>query len=243
MAAQQQQISNGLGIQSIDDAPAVLIRGGEVLSADSFVADGEEVQLNDKRYGIKVKYNRDISSFEIMSGTTGETIAANGALGVTAPQKASNIQVGRYALDPTTGEIANATEYFAGDNELMGVGATKTDALFNGGTGLAASPAVAIGSAANEPLTEVFRLTNSNGENVFNVSVNGINGVITVPTGFYVGSTLAEALQTRINQIVDPNTGETVGGVTAKYNSDTNSFTFTTGTAGDDSTIKVKGSC
>ena len=233
--------SNGLGIQSIDDSPAVLIRGGEVLSADSFVADGEEVQLNDKRYGIKVKYNRDISSFEIMSGTTGETIAANGALGVTAPQKASNIQVGRYALDPTTGEIANATEYFAGDNELLGVGATKTDALFNGGTGLAASPAVAIGSAANEPLTEVFRLTNSNGENVFNVSVNGINGVITVPTGFYVGSTLAEALQTRINQIVDPNTGETVGGVTAKYNSDTNSFTFTTGTAGDDSTIKVKG--
>ena len=233
--------SNGLGIQSIDDAPAVLIRGGEVLSADSFVADGEEVQLNDKRYGIKVKYNRDISSFEIMSGTTGEQIAANGALGVTSPQKASNIQVGRYALDPTTGDVANATEYFAGDNELMGVGATKTDALFNGGTGLAASPAVAIGSAANEPLTEVFRLTNSNGENVFNVSVNGINGVITVPTGFYVGSTLAEALQTRINQIVDPNTGETVGGVTAKYNSDTNSFIFTTGTAGDDSTIKVKG--
>ena len=176
-----------------------------------------------------------------MSGTTGEQIAANGALGVTSPQKASNIQVGRYALDPTTGDVANATEYFAGDNELMGVGATKTDALFNGGTGLAASPAVAIGSAANEPLTEVFRLTNSNGENVFNVSVNGINGVITVPTGFYVGSTLAEALQTRINQIVDPNTGETVGGVTAKYNSDTNSFIFTTGTAGDDSTIKVKG--
>ena len=70
-------------------------------------------------------------------------------------------------LDPTTGNVANATEYFAGDNELMGVGSTKTDALFNGGTGLAASPAVAIGSAANEPLTEVFRLTNSNGENVF----------------------------------------------------------------------------
>ena len=31
--------------------------------------------------------------------------------------------------------------------------------------------------------------------------------------------TLAEALEERINQIVDPNTGETVGGVTVKYNS------------------------
>ena len=50
----------------------------------------------------------------------------------------------------------------------------------------------------------------------------------------------AEALEERINQIVDPNTGETVGGVT-KYNSSTNNFTFKTGTSGSDSTIKVKG--
>ena len=179
-----------MGIQSIDDAPAVLIRGGEFLSDDSFVADGEEVQLNDKRYGIKVKYNRDISSFEIMSGTTGETIAANGALGVTSPQKASNIQVGRYALDPTTGEIANATEYFAGDNELMGVGATKTMPYLMEVQDWRLAKQLQLGRLRTS-LSRSFRLTNSNGENVFNVSVNGINGVITVPTGFYVGSTLA----------------------------------------------------
>ena len=57
-------------------------------------------------------------------------------------------------------------------------------------------------------------MTNTNGENVFNVSVNGISGVIEIPTGFYVGSTLAEALESRINQIQDPVTGDTVGGVT-----------------------------
>ena len=71
--------------------------------------------------------------------------------------------------------------------------------------------------------------------------MNGINGLIEIPSQFYVGSTLAEALEERINQIVDPNTGETVGGVTVKYNSNTNNFTFTTGTSGSDSTIKVKG--
>ena len=41
---------------------------------------------------------------------------------------------------------------------------------------------------------------------------------------------------------MDPLTGETVGGVTAKYNASLNSFEFTTGTTGDSSTIKVKGS-
>ena len=84
-------------------------------------------------------------------------------------------------------------------------------------------------------------MTNTNGENVFNVSVNGISGVIEIPTGFYVGSTLAEALESRINQIQDPVTGDTVGGVTVRYDSSNNNFTFTTGTTGNTSTIKVKG--
>ena len=73
-------------------------------------------------------------------------------------------------------------------------------------------------------MTEVFRLGTDNNENIFNVSVNGINGLIEIPSQFYVGSTLAEALEERINQIVDPDTGETVGGVTVKYNSNTNQF-------------------
>ena len=51
------------------------------------------------------------------------------------------------------------------------------------------------------------RLTNVASENIFNVSVNGINGVIEIPTGNYVGSTLATALEERINQIRDPEMG------------------------------------
>ena len=233
--------TNNLGLVSKDDSPSTLIRGGEILSGESFVADGEEIQLNDKRYGIEVEYNSDKKSFKISSGTTGEQIAAQGALGVTDTQKASNIQVGRYALD-ATGSIVDATDYFSGDNNLLGVGTTKTEAEFTPGKGLSATAAKATGATATEPLNEVFRLSTTNGENIFNVSVNGISGVITIPPGFYVGSTLAEALESKINQIMDPVTGETVGGVTARFNAGSNNFEFTTGTTGDTSTIKVKGS-
>ena len=45
---------NNIGIPASDKAEQTLIRGGEILSTESFVADGEEIQLNDKRYGIKV---------------------------------------------------------------------------------------------------------------------------------------------------------------------------------------------
>ena len=116
--------TNNLGLVSKDDAPDTLIRGGEILSGESFVADGEEIQLNDKRYGIEVEYNSDKKSFKISSGTTGEQIAAQGALGVTDTQKASNIQVGRYALD-ATGAVVDATDYFSGDNNLLGSRAYK----------------------------------------------------------------------------------------------------------------------
>ena len=53
------EASNNLGIPTQDDASTVLIRGGEVLTTEAFVADGEEIQLNDKRFGITVKYNSD----------------------------------------------------------------------------------------------------------------------------------------------------------------------------------------
>jgi flagellar hook protein FlgE len=233
--------TNNLGIPTQDDATTSLIRGGEVLTTESFVADGEEIQLNDKRYGVSVNYNSDTQTFTFASGTTGELIEANGALDVPGQQKASGIVVGRYSLSEADGSVIDATDHFSGDNHLMSVGTSKNDVIASAGTGLASTPAVSVGDAANEDLTSVFRMTNTNGENVFNVSVNGISGVIEIPTGFYVGSTLAEALESRINQIQDPVTGDTVGGVTVKYDSTANNFTFTTGTTGNTSTVKVKG--
>jgi flagellar hook protein FlgE len=239
--------TNNLGLPNSDNAERVPIRGGEVLYGDSFVATGEEIQPNDKRYGISVSYNSDLQNFSIASGTTGEAIEANGANGVSEQQKASNIQVGRYAISEETGATntqtydVDATIIGNGENALFGLGQNKNDFLFASGTGLKATSAAAVGASANEPLANVFKLSSQTGDNIFNVSVNGINGVIEVPPTSYVGTTLAEALQTRINQIVDPTTGDTIGGVTVTYSTENNNFTFSTGTTGSDSTIKVKG--
>ena len=241
--------TNGLGIPSSGAAEQVLIRGGEILSTESFIADGEEVRLNDKRYGINVQYNGDTKSFTVASGSTGETINANGALGVDEDQKSSNIQIGRRIISTDGGGTADQSEVIdldsriigGGDNALFGFGATKQDFSFQEGRGLAAAPAISTGRAAQGDLTEVFRLTSSNNENRFNVSVNGIAGIIDIPAGNYVGTTLAAALEERINQITSPLTGEAVGGVTVRFSATDNNFTFTTGTTGETSTIKVKG--
>ncbi|MDC1182599.1 flagellar hook-basal body complex protein [Planktomarina temperata] len=241
--------TNGLGIPSSSAAEQVLIRGGEILSTESFIADGEEVRLNDKRYGISVQYNGDTKSFTVASGSTGETIAANGALGVGEDQKSSNIQIGRRIISTDGGGAADQSEVISldnriiggGENALFGFGATKQDFTFQEGRGLAAAPAISTGRAAQGDLTEVFRLTSSNNENRFNVSVNGIAGIIDIPAGNYVGTTLASALEERINQITSPLTGEAVGGVTVRFSAADNNFTFTTGTTGESSTIKVKG--
>ena len=232
--------TNNLGIPTADDTPETLIRGGETFSAGTFVADGAEIQLNDKRFGVQVSYNSELKAFEFSSGTTGETIAANGAIGVTTAQTSSDIAVGRYLLSTTDGSVTDATSFFGGDNNLLGVGVTKTNAIKTEGKGLAAISAQAIGASATEDLTQVFRLSAQNNENIFNVSVNGIAGVIEIPQGFYVGSTLAEALQERINQVEDTS-GNVGGGIAVSYNSSTNNFTFTNGTTGRDSTIKVRG--
>ncbi len=231
--------TNNLGIPALASATETLIKGGEKFSGGTFVADGAEIQLNDKRFGIKVEYNSELQAFDFKSGTTGEAIAANGAIGVTTAQSASSIVVGRYSLSTTNGSPVDTTDFFAGDNHLLGIGANKTTTTTDA-AGLAAKPAVATGAAATEALTEVFKLTANNNENIFNVSVNGVSGILEIPPGFYVGSTLADALQERINQVED-STGTTAGGITVSYNSTTNNFTFTNGVTGRDSTLKVKG--
>ena len=188
--------TNGLGIPSSGAAEQVLIRGGEILSTESFIADGEEVRLNDKRYGINVQYNGDTKSFTVASGSTGEPINANGALGVGEDQKSSNIQIGRRIISPDGGGAADQSEVIdldsriigGGDNALLGFGATKQDFSFQEGRGLAAAPAISTGRAAQGDLTEVFRLTSSNNENRFNVSVNGIAGNHRHPGGELCGN-------------------------------------------------------
>ena len=230
-------------------SPRVEITSATSVQGQPFVFDGASQGSGPTRFGATVSYDREARAFTFESGTTGEAIAQDKALGVPTTQKASNIQVGRYEIDPITkaariqpGAVDLASRVLAqGENDLMGVGGSK-NVSFAAGTGLQSLPARAIGAPATDPLNSnpVF-LNPANRETTFNVSVNGINAVIDIPGGNYIGSTLAERLQERINQMQDPVTGRTIGGVTVRYQPDDNNFVFTTGTTGSDSTIRVRG--
>lgn len=230
-------------------SPRVEITSATSVRGQPFVFDGASQGDGPTRFGAKVNYDREARAFTFESGTTGEAIAQDKALGVPTAQKASNIQVGRFEIDPTTksakiepGAVDLASRVLAmGENDLMGVGGRKS-VSFASGKGLQSLPGRAIGAPATDPLNSnpVF-LNPANRETTFNVSVNGINAVIDIPGGNYIGSTLAERLQERINQMQDPVTGRTIGGVTVRYQPDDNNFVFTTGTTGSDSTIRVRG--
>jgi flagellar hook protein FlgE len=241
---------SGIGLLGLSAAPKVGISSATRVSGKAFIFDGPNQGEGADRFGASVQYDRDTGAFTFKSGTTGKEIDANKALGVTTDQLASNIQVGRYIIDQETGEaetgdgtIDLASRVLAlGSSHVMGVGNGK-NVGFVAGTGLKSQPARAVGAPANDPLnSEPVFLNPANFETTFNVSVNGVNSVIDIPGGNYIGSTLAEVLEKRINQMRDPDTGNTIGGVTVRYQPDDNNFVFTTGTTGADSTIRVKGS-
>jgi flagellar hook protein FlgE len=240
---------NGIGLPGLNASTKVDITSATTVLGNPFIFDGAIAGVGPERFGANVEYDRDTRAFTFESGTTGKEIRADKALGVTANQAPSNIQVGRYEIDALTGAartgdgtIDLASRVLAsGGNNVMGVG-FGMNVGFIAGTGLKSQAAEAVGAPANDPLnSEPIFLNSANNETTFNVSVNGVNAVIEVPGGNYIGSTLAELLQNRINQMRDPDTGQTIGGVTVRYRPDENNFVFTTGTTGDESTIRVKG--
>ena len=72
------------------------------------------------------------------------------------------------------------------------------------------------------------------------MNVDGVSSPVVVPEGTYTGTTLAAALQLRINQM-ESTTGKTVNGVTVGYDLTENRLTFTTGTTGPKSQMFVSG--
>ena len=108
-------------------------------------------------------------------------------------------------------------------------------------TGLVSTPAVAEGAEALVDMTKPFTISSIASENLFTVVSDGVSGLITIPEGNYRGSTLAAALESRINQMVNPVSGEAVGGVQVVYDEVKNNLTFTTATTGEGSVISVNG--
>ena len=130
-----------------------------------------------------------------------------------------------------------------GNNDLLGIGVSySAQQQFVAGTGLPSTAATAVGTSGVTPMCQTFELNQSLGENQMTFTVDGITGTITLPIQSYTGDTFAAAIQARVNQIEDPKTMRMVSGVTVKYQPDTNSLVFTSGTTGANSQINVVGS-
>jgi len=231
--------TNSLGLKSSANAPTSLVGGGEKLSGEAVIFKGTNVSTN-QAYGVTVSYNSNLNKFTVNSATTGEKILADGAVWVTETTTASNIEIGRLAI---TAGVATANESgIGGTNALFGLGSATAVASTASGTarGLASKPAILNGKTSNEDLSKEFFLSGASQENVFLMNVDGVSSPVVVPEGTYTGTTLAAALQLRINQM-ESTTGKTVNGVTVGYDLTENRLTFTTGTTGPKSQMFVSG--
>ncbi|MFL2794737.1 MAG: flagellar hook-basal body complex protein [Paracoccaceae bacterium] len=237
---------NGLGIPALGDSPQISLETDDLLLGEAFLADGPEVRVANKRYGMEVEFDTVANVFNISSGTTGEAIAANSVVGINAAQSASTVAVGRYNLTETGGvdqtDTAEYDLYKVGNglNQIMGFPREGVEG-YTEPSGLVSNPATTAGYEALLDMSEAFTITELAGENIFNVVVNGISASITIPEGNYKGDTLATALESRINAMKNPISGRSVGGVTVEYDSDLNNLSFTTATTGEGSTIAVNG--
>ena len=236
--------ANAIGLKTLANKATANIGGGAVLKAESVVFKGDQIAADTQRaYGVDVSYNNLTRKFSISSGSTGESIPANSAVGVgDAGQSSSNIEIGRLAI--VDGVATAATAGTGGTNALMGVNATSAVSVTTtdtAGKGLQSTAASITGKTSNEDLSEDFFLSTAAEETIFVVNVNDITAAIKVPEGVYNGTQLATALQERINQMED-SSGNTVNGVKVVFNTTSNSFTFTTGTTGATSKIFVSGS-
>jgi len=238
--------TNGIGIPAFGSNKDISLASDDKSLGNAFLNDGPELQIANKRYGMEVEFDTVNYLFNISSGTTGETLAANSALGVEENQAASSISVGRYKLTDLGGvDPVDDAEYAFnkignGQNQILGF-PREGIVGFTAATGLASKPAVATGIEGLIDMNNAFSITSIGGENSFNVVVDGVSAFIKVPEGNYTGTTLAIALENRINQMQHPVTGIPIGGVDVVYDTTNNNLSFTTGSTGDSSTIKVDG--
>jgi flagellar hook-basal body protein len=179
---------------------------------------------NEQRYGMKVEYDAVKQTFVFKSGTTGD----NSGLSITG------IRAGSLATQTSKGLG------MTGDPASYVVAPSAIDAL----RGVPSTPALLVGNPLAVNVDNNFSVDATN--NQFVVSVNGITGTVVVPPkDTYTLGTFMEALQAGINNLQGPTknglTPESVNGVKVTYDAKSNALNFTTGTASNDSYIKVTG--
>ncbi|MDC1249385.1 flagellar hook-basal body complex protein [Planktomarina sp.] len=235
-----------LGIPAFGNNTDISLASDDKFLGTPFVNNGPDVRIQNKRYGMEVYFDTVNNKFDIKSGKTGEKLGENSAVGVTANQSASDVSVGRYKITEVgIRDAVDSAEYGIhsignGTNQIMGF-PMAGELGYTNPTGLASKPAVATGFEALVDMTAAFTLTSVNNENRFTVVVDGVSALITLPESNYSGTTMATALESRINQMVHPTSGMPIGGVEVAYESANNNFVFSSGTATSASTFKISG--
>jgi flagellar hook-basal body protein len=124
--------------------------------------------------------------------------------------------------------------------DLLGVSAATQDVSTEALRGLKSLPAVATGSTFSTNVSTNFSV--DPGTDTFIVTVDDVRGEVTIPQGSnYSLTSFMSELENSINTMTD-STGKTVNGVKVSYDSIAKVFKFTTGTASNNSFIKVSGS-
>ena len=142
--------------------------------------------------------------------------------------------VSRSGLAPPTAGIANLRA-----GAMLGFSEAVSDEIIKAkGSGLVGIPAVTTGSRTGVDTSGTFPVTFQ--DNVISVTVDGVDGKITLPPGAYTGDTFAAEVEKRVN-LIETEDGRKVSGVKVRFDIDSQRFTFTSGTASRDSFINVNG--
>jgi len=180
-----------------------------------------------QRFGMTVTYDSVNQNFVFTSGSTGDT----SSISVVPTTDINNLALTKLGLVESTP---------SGIPINYGVDTSAT-AL----RGLVSQPAVMTGTPIGINVNNTFSVDVSN--NKFVVSVDNVQGTVVLePKSNYTLDTFIQALQDGINRLTGPSdsaglTGPSVSGVKVNYDLASNSLTFTTGTTGEDSFIKVTG--
>jgi flagellar hook-basal body protein len=173
------------------------------------------VDVGNQRYGTTVTFDETKGTFNIASGTTGDTSSVT----ISNASSLANALFG-FTTSPTG--IATAT---------------STTPV----RGIVSAPAVLTGGTIGINLDNKFRVDSTN--NQFVVTVDNVTGLVTIPPkSDYTTEQFRTELENRINALAD-SFGSTVSGVKVEVDTapGTNNkfFKITTGTSGDASFLKV----
>jgi flagellar hook-basal body protein len=204
-------------VTEADADPEVLSRNLEIAINNKLGGLG----TTDSRFGVSVKFDPETARFSFASGTTGDTSS------IVISDANEDAQTFLGMPDPTAEEPDNVLAKEA-SNSLAERGKVSEKAKLSGEVmTINTSKSVSVGS----------------GNRDFFVSVDGISGKVEMDTGTYNNmDQFALALQNKINALYELETGRAVEGVTVQFDAKTKQLKFSTGTAGDNSSIQISGS-